>query len=155
MRRRAAIVLLSSCALVAACGAEKRTTGPGQPQTAPNGPSDPRIAPIEANFSRLSDGGRYFTWYGCSSCHAQGAAGVRKLDDTGWRHGGGFDQVYQSIAAHPSVSPSYGARIPSEQLWDITAYVRSLPSLEADRRRRQDFDQHGEAQANSWSGPVR
>ena len=149
-----ALALLLPCTLLAACSAEKRTTGPGQPQTAPNGPSDPRIAPIEASFDKISQGGRYFTWYGCGGCHAQGAPGARELGDPNWRRGGGFDQVYGAIANHPGISPPYGMRIPTEQLWQITAYVRSLPSLEPDRRRRQDLDQKGEAQAGTWSGPV-
>ncbi|MEO7691427.1 MAG: cytochrome c [Sphingomonas sp.] len=149
-----ALVLLLSCTLLAACSAEKRTTGPSQPQTAPNGPSDPRIAQVEASFDKISQGGRYFAWYGCSACHAQGAPGARALDDPSWRHGGGFDQVYSAIVRHPGISPSYGIRIPTEQIWQITAYVRSLPTLEADRRRRQDFDQKGEPQAGTWSGPV-
>jgi len=149
------ISILLACGLLSACGAEKRTTGPGQPQTAPTGPGDPRVALIEASFDQISQGGRYFSWYGCGSCHAQGAPGARELGDPNWSHGGGFDQIYRSIADHPGISPAYGARIPTEQLWQLAAYVRSLPSLAPDRRRRQDFDQKSEAQADTWPGPVR
>jgi mono/diheme cytochrome c family protein len=143
------------CTGMTACSAEKRAIGPSQPQTAPNGPSDPRIALIEANAAQLSTGGRYFAWYGCGRCHAQGAAGDLDLTHVGHRPDGGFDQVYGSIAAHAGISPSYGERMPTEQLWQITAYVRSLATLEPDRRRRQDLDQRGEPQADTWSGPVR
>ena len=154
MKARSAFTLLLPCTLLAACGAEKRTTGPSQPQTPPNGPSDPRIPLVEASFDKISQGGRYFAWYGCNGSHAQGAPDVRAMYHPGWKHRGSFDQVYSAIASHPGISPPYGMRIPAEQLWQITAYVRSLPTLEADRRRRQDFDQKGEPQAATWSGPV-
>jgi mono/diheme cytochrome c family protein len=153
MISRLALVSLLFTGL-AACTAEKRAVGPSQPQSAPDGPSDPRIAPIEANFYQLSTGGRYFAWYGCGECHAQGAAGNLDLGGVGQK-GGSFDRVYRSIAGHSGITPPYGSRIPTEQLWQITAYVRSLATLEPDRRRRQDVDQRGEPQADSWSGPVR
>lgn len=140
--------------LLAACSVEKRPAGPSQPQTAPNGSNDPRIAAFESNAYQLGQGGRYFSWYGCAACHSGDAQGVLDLADKKWAHGGAFDQVYRSIAAHPGLATLPGDSIPTEQLWQITAYVRSLSELDPAKRRRQDFDQAGEPQGGNWSGPV-
>ena len=145
-------LLVVMAMLLSACSAEKRAVGPDQPRTPPNGPSDPRINLIENNVYQVSQGSRYFTWYGCGSCHAQGAQGYLELGDGKWRRGGAFDAVYGAIAT--GHTPSYADRIPVEQLWQITGYVRSLTTLDPAKRRRQDVDQKGEPQAGNWSGPV-
>jgi mono/diheme cytochrome c family protein len=140
----------------AACSKESRTIGPDLPQTAPNGPDDPRAAKYEGNVFQVGQGGRYFTWYGCGTCHGMDAKGPLALGDRLWVHGGELDQVYAFIASgHAGELASYGERIPAEQLWQLTAYVRSLPDLDPERRRRQDLDQVGEPQAGNWSGPVK
>jgi cytochrome c oxidase cbb3-type subunit 3 len=137
---------------ISACSAEKRSIGPEQPLTPPRGATDPRIALLESNVYQVSQGGRYFTWYGCGTCHASGARGFLDLGDGRWRRGGGFDQIYGAIAT--GHNPPYADRIPVEQLWQITGYVRSLTTLEPAKRRRQDFDQQGEPQGDNWTGPV-
>lgn len=140
---------------LASCGQESRTVGPDLPQTAPNGPQDPRAAKYEGNAYQVAQGGRYFTWYGCGACHGADAQGGRDLRDKVWRHGSELNQVYAFIAhGHPGPLARYGARIPTEQLWQITAYVRSLPQLTPEKRRRQDLDEVGEAQGTRWTGPV-
>jgi mono/diheme cytochrome c family protein len=146
-----AAVTLCLCA----CGQESRTLGPEQPQTPPNGIGDPRAAFFEGNAYQVAQGGRYFSWYGCASCHGDDAQGPRDLPGRLQRHPLSFDRVYAAIAAHKGVPVDYSARIPTEQLWQITAYVRSLRDLKPDRRRRQDLDQAGEPQAAQWSGAVR
>jgi mono/diheme cytochrome c family protein len=150
--RAGALRLLAVAMLVSACSAERRPIGPTQPQTPPNGAADPRGALFESNPYQLSQGGRYFAWYGCGACHAEGARGFLDLADGRWRRGGAFDQVYGAVAT--GHSPAYADRIPVEQLWQITAYVRSLASLPPGKRRRQDLDQQGEPQAGNWSGPA-
>lgn len=139
--------------LLAACSGEKRETGQSQPLTPPNGPSDPRIVLVEGNKYQVSQGGRYFSWYGCGACHGDEAKGFLDLGDGVWRRGGGFDRVYGAIALRHT--PPYADRIPTEQLWQITAYVRSLTALDRAQRRRQDLDEAGEPQAANWSGPVK
>jgi cytochrome c oxidase cbb3-type subunit 3 len=141
---------------LSACTAEQRSTGPEPPQTPPNGPLDARVAYYENNASQLSQGGRYFSWYGCNTCHVDGVQGPLDLNDGRFRRGGNFDQVYAAIAdAHTAMKPSYRDLIPTAQLWQITAFVRSLPSLPAAKRKRQDVDQVGEPQFEQWTGPVR
>lgn len=139
-----------------ACTKESRTLGPEQPQTPPNGPADPRASYFENNDYQVSQGGRYFTWYGCGGCHGDNAAGALDLAGDQHRHPARFDQLYAAIAdGHTRFGTDYGAKIPTEQLWQITAYVHELASLKPERRRRQDLDEAGEPQGNSWSGPVR
>lgn len=145
---------ISTALLLAGCNGESRTLGADLPVTPPNGPNDPRAARYERNVYQVAQGGRYFAWYGCGQCHGGDAQDTRNLGDTRWKHGGDLDKVYRFIAdGHPGAR--YGERIPPEQLWQITAYVRNLPRLAAERRRRQDLDQVGEPQAGIWTGPVR
>jgi len=148
---RVAEMALFAMAL-SACSVEKRAVGPDQPSTPPGGPGDPRIALFQDNAFHISQGGRYFTWYGCGACHAQQAPGARNLADAASR-AGSFDRLYDTIARRHV--PSFGDHIPVEQLWQITAYVRSLGTLDPANRRRQDLDQTGEPQGSSWQGPVR
>jgi len=147
--------MLALAMLSAGCAKESRTLGPDQPQTPPNGPDDPRAAKYDGNVYQIGQGGRYFAWYGCGACHGLDAKGPVNLSGALWRHGRALDQVYDFIANRHPGNPRYGERIPTEQLWQITAYVRSLPDLPPERRRRQDMDQVGEPQGNTWSGPVR
>lgn len=150
-------LLASMIALPAAgCSTESRSAGPDLPQTAPTGAQDPRAAAYERNLYQVAQGGRYFTWYGCGGCHGVGTPGARNLGDHSWVHGSHLDQVYGFIAnRHPGTPAGYAARIPAEQLWQITAYVRNMPQWTPEKRRRQDLDQVGEPQGSNWTGPVR
>ena len=149
------IVGIICAATLAGCNGESRTLDADLPQSAPKGASDPRAAKYERNVYQVAQGARYFTWYGCGQCHGGEAQGIRNLGDTVWVHGGDLDQVYGFIAhGHPGVLGRYGERIPAEQLWQLTAYVRNLPQLTPERRRRQDLDQAGEPQASRWAGPI-
>lgn len=141
-------------AVLAGCSREARSVYATPPQTPPHGPDDPRVPFYQGNAYQVSQGGRYFSWYGCAACHGQDAKGALALGDGVWAHGGGFDQVYASIAQrHPG--ERYGERIPTEQLWEIAAYVRDLDEVAPEKRGRQDRDQQAEPQASAWSGPQR
>jgi mono/diheme cytochrome c family protein len=142
------------CLLVAACSKESRTLGPEQPQTPPSGLGDPRAVFFEGNAYQVSQGGRYYGWYGCAGCHGDDARKPNDLAGDLGRHPRSFDRVYSLIANHPGAT-RYGDHIPVEQLWEITAYLRSLPDTKPELRRRQVLDQAGEPQGSSWRGPVR
>lgn len=148
--------LIAACALLAAsCSEESRTLGADLPQTAPKGAQDPRAAKYERNVYQVSQGGRYFTWYGCGECHGAEAKGALNLSDKIWAHGSDLDQVYDYITkGHSGALAHYGKRIPTEQIWQITSYVRTLPQLTPEKRRRQDVDQIGEPKGAKWTGPV-
>ena len=112
---------------------------------------DIQSEPRQANAYQASQGGRYFAWFGCGSCHGEGAQGGLDLSDGAWRHGASADRIYAVIARHGAL----GARILPEQRWQLAAYVGQLPEIDRALRRRQDLDEVGEAQGNNWPGPVR
>lgn len=143
-------------AALSSCSGENRALGTNQPQTPPHSGDDPRTARYELDAYQLAQGGRYFTWYGCGVCHGTAATGVGNLEDSQWRYGDRFHQIYRSIAGgRGTMMPAYGAKIPFEQLWQITAYVRQLQNIKPAIIRRQDLDQQGEPRADAWSGPMR
>jgi cytochrome c oxidase cbb3-type subunit 3 len=48
------------------------------------------------------------------------------MDDE-WIYGGRLEQIHQTIVqGRPNGMPSWGGKIPDEQIWQITAYVRSM-----------------------------
>jgi mono/diheme cytochrome c family protein len=136
-----------------ACSKEARVIASDQPQTPPNGPADSRAARYEQNDYQVSQGGRYFSWYGCSTCHGPSAKGALDLADGHWQHGGTIDRVYAFIADGHGAA-NYRLRIPDEQLWQLAAYVRSLPQTDAARTLRQNADEAAEPQGSRWNGPV-
>jgi hypothetical protein len=145
------IPLVSTVAALTGCSPEARSLGPSVPQTAPSGNNDPRISAYQDNFYQLSQGGRYFSWYGCSGCHNNPGRKAPNLA-RGAAHGNGFAQVYASIASRHGAL-RYDARVPVEQLWQLTAYVRDLPRHTPEKRRRVQVDQNAEPVGSSWSGP--
>lgn len=150
MTRRSAVVL--ALALLPGCSNEARDIGPALPQTAPRGEADPRIPAYQDNVYQVAQGGRYFAWYGCAGCHAEGAGGVLNLADGAWRHGDGFAAVYGSVV-NLHLGQDLGRRVPPDQLWQITAYVRDLPRHTPRKRRRLALDQGKEAVGSRWAGP--
>jgi len=144
------IVLIAAC--LCGCSKEARDLGPSLPQTRPVDDNDARITAYQDNLYQVSQGGRYFSWYGCSSCHTDTAKGDLNLTDDRWHSGSGFAHVFGSIAdRHGRLG--FGARVPVEQLWQLTAYVRDLPKHYPEKRRRVELDQSSEPQGSSWSGP--
>lgn len=146
------VASLLTLAALAGCNNEARELGPSLPQTAPAENTDPRISAYQSNLYQVSQGGRYFSWYGCSACHSDSAPGAANLADGRWQRGHGFADVYRAIAAHQP-EPAYGDVIPVEQLWQVTAYVRDLPKHYPEKRRRVSLDKKGEPQGSHWSGP--
>jgi cytochrome c oxidase cbb3-type subunit 3 len=139
---RAALVLAAAGALLAACQREARdvrgedapaarpataTTQlvPGEPVAAP---PDPRAQAVNGNAYQISQGSRLFRWYNCNGCHANGGGGMGPpLMDDQWRYGGSIEQIYASIAqGRPNGMPAFGTKVPSDQIWQLAAYVRSL-----------------------------
>ncbi len=152
---RSAAALYLVVATIVACSNEARPVGPDLPQTPPTRADDPRIDRYQKNAFQISQGSRYYTWYGCGGCHTNGAGGP-DLGLGRWRHGDGFDAVYASIAhGHAGDEAKYETRIPVEQLWQMTAYVRDLPTLDPAKRRRQDHDAVAEPQGRKAPAPLR
>jgi mono/diheme cytochrome c family protein len=151
MRGAATAWFIAAGLVLSGCSREKRLVDADQSVTAPLSAADPRTSQYRDNAFQVSQGGRYFVWYGCNACHSQTARGAADLGDRSWRHGDTIDRIFASIADHGAL----GLRIPLEQRWQLAAYLSQLPTLDPALRRRQDLDQAGEAQAGVWNGPVR
>jgi cytochrome c oxidase cbb3-type subunit III len=91
-------------------------------------PVDPRVKNYEGNTQAISEGQRLFNWYNCVGCHFHGAGGMGPaLMDQQWIYGGRLDQIYATLVqGRPNGMPSWGGKIPNNELWEIAAYVKSL-----------------------------
>ena len=143
-RLASAALLLSAAVLLmvvlVGCEREERSTG-GPPEASPQvtttdlyagQPSphtpDPRAQEYEGNAFHIAQGQRYYTWYNCAGCHANGGGGMGPaLMDDQWRYGGEIEQIHSTIVqGRPNGMPSFREKIPEQQVWQIAAYVRSL-----------------------------
>jgi cytochrome c oxidase cbb3-type subunit 3 len=96
----------------------------------PGAPSPPPSTanPFHDNAYALSEGKRLYSAYNCVGCHAQGGGAIGPaLMDHRWIYGGNPDQIFSTIVqGRPNGMPSFGGRIPEQELWQIVAYVESL-----------------------------
>jgi cytochrome c oxidase cbb3-type subunit 3 len=91
--------------------------------------------PYEGNAYAIAEGQRLFSWYNCSGCHANGGGGIGppliKQDQRDWIYGGDSSNIFDTIVkGRPNGMPTWGARIPEYQVWQLVTYVRSLNNLE-------------------------
>ena len=96
---------------------------PGEPQ-----PAEKVLSPYQKNAFGIAEGKRLFTQFNCNGCHAMGggAIGPALMDDK-WIYGAAPEQIYSTIVqGRPNGMPSFGGRIPDQQLWQLVAYVQSL-----------------------------
>jgi cytochrome c oxidase cbb3-type subunit 3 len=129
-------IAVAACAalLLTACEREKREFDPGADgaKLEQSMSRIDRIEQYERNAPALASGKRLWTWYNCNGCHAQGGGGASgpALMDSKWAYGWDAASIYKSIAeGRPNGMPAYRGRIPEDQLWQLTAYVRSLSGL--------------------------
>ena len=89
---------------------------------------DPRAANYFDNAEAVNTGARLFKQYNCSGCHSSGGGGMGpSLMDDEWIYGGRLEQIHQTLVeGRPNGMPAWGGKIPDEQLWQISAYVRSM-----------------------------
>jgi cytochrome c oxidase cbb3-type subunit 3 len=82
----------------------------------------------EDNAYQVSQGEQLYSAFNCVGCHAHGGGDVGPaLMDDKWIYGGEIDQIYLSIAqGRANGMPAFGGMIPSQQIWQIAAYVRSM-----------------------------
>ena len=89
---------------------------------------DPRAAPYYENAEAVNTGKRLFAQYNCSGCHSNGGGGMGpSLMDDEWSYGGRLEQIHQTLdEGRPNGMPAWGGKIPDPQLWQLSAYVRSM-----------------------------
>ena len=97
---------------------------PGEPQR-----TAPVKSPYQDNAYGMSEGKRLYAAYNCAPCHGLnggGAIGPPLMDDQ-WIYGSEPDQIYATISqGRPDGMPSFGGHIPTQQIWQLVAYVESL-----------------------------
>ena len=87
--------------------------------------------PYEGNQDAVKTGGRLFIAYNCLDCHGAEGSGAMgpSFQDGRWHFGGSPGEVFESIyQGRPDGMPAWGGRISNDQIWMLTAYVRSLAS---------------------------
>jgi cytochrome c oxidase cbb3-type subunit III len=89
---------------------------------------DPRAAAYYENADAVNTGKRLFGQYNCSGCHSNGGGGMGpSLMDGTWIYGGRLEQIHQTLVeGRPNGMPAWGGKIPDQQLWQLSAYVRSM-----------------------------
>ena len=87
--------------------------------------------PYEGDKKAISTGGQLFIAYNCLDCHGAEGSGAMgpSFQDGRWHFGGSPGEVFESIyQGRPDGMPAWGGRISNDQIWMLTAYVRSLSS---------------------------
>ena len=115
------------------CQRSKRTLLETAPMNARSGPiAGSRQNPLEDNAYAMTEGQRLYEWYNCSGCHARGGGGIGPpLMADVWRYGKDPGNIYTSIVeGRPNGMPSWRAKMPEYQVWQIVTYVQTL---QADR----------------------
>jgi cytochrome c oxidase cbb3-type subunit 3 len=89
---------------------------------------DPRAAAYYNNADAVNTGKRLFQQYNCSGCHSNGGGGMGpSLMDDEWIYGSRLEQIHQTLVdGRPNGMPSWGNKVPDQQLWQLAAYVRSM-----------------------------
>ena len=111
------------------------------------GPAARVVGPYEENAYGIGEGKRLYSAFNCNGCHAQGGGGIGPpLMDALWIYGSEPDQVYSTISqGRPNGMPAFGPKVPAQQIWQLTAYVRSLSMLvprDAAPSRNDDMNAH-------------
>jgi cytochrome c oxidase cbb3-type subunit 3 len=137
VKRLLALVLLVTAV---ACDRERRdfkipngdqlTASTRLTELQPGAPSPPSMtgSPFNGNAYALSEGKRLYSAYNCVGCHAQGGGAIGPaLMDHRWIYGSRPEQIYSTIVqGRPNGMPSFGGRIPEQQVWQLVAYVESM-----------------------------
>jgi cytochrome c oxidase cbb3-type subunit 3 len=87
--------------------------------------------PYEGNKRAIQTGGQLYVAYNCIDCHGADGSGsmAPTFQDGRWHFGGSPGAVFESIyQGRPDGMPAWGGRISNDQIWMLTAYVRSLAS---------------------------
>jgi cytochrome c551/c552 len=87
--------------------------------------------PYEGDKGAIANGAKLFVGYNCLDCHGADGSGAMgpSFQDGRWHFGGSPGDVFESIyQGRPDGMPAWGGRISNDQIWILTAYVRSLSS---------------------------
>ena len=136
------VTIAAACvAVMTGCQREQRNVRPAPTRLAIFGdaavestlrPGGGRGAPVvntyNGNAYDISEGQRLYGWYNCSGCHFNGGGGIGPpLIKKQWIYGGEDANLFDTIVkGRPNGMPTWGGRIPENQIWQIVAYVKSM-----------------------------
>jgi cytochrome c oxidase cbb3-type subunit III len=75
------------------------------------------------------EGRQLFLMYNCVGCHGGRAGGGMgpSLRDSAWTYGNSDADLFATITeGRPAGMPTWGGKIPEDQIWKLIAYVRTL-----------------------------
>lgn len=89
-------------------------------------------SPYQGDPLALAQGFKLYQYYNCVGCHSLGGGGMGPpFLDAEWRYGSEPAQIYASIVqGRPNGMPSFGGRIPEDEVWKLVSYLRALGKLE-------------------------
>jgi cytochrome c oxidase cbb3-type subunit 3 len=140
----ACIAAAALAAMAVACDREERRFREAPPTATAHGtvtlgelqpgvrtPDADVVNVYEGNAWAISEGKRLFEYWNCVGCHSRGGGGMGPpLMDAEWIYGADPENIVASIVeGRPNGMPSFRGRIANQQLWQLTAYVRSLSGL--------------------------
>ncbi len=121
-------------------------------------PTPERHSPYQGDPLALAEGFRLFQWFNCVGCHSFGGGGMGPaLTDAKWIYGASPEQIYATIVqGRPNGMPSFGGKIPEDQVWKLVSYVRAIGRLEPLGQVNETLlqDPIGEPQAQGEEEPV-
>jgi cytochrome c oxidase cbb3-type subunit 3 len=85
--------------------------------------------PFTGDEKALARGREYFTAYNCAGCHGDhGGGGMGpSLRDAQWIYGGADVSIADTIrAGRANGMPAWGRMLTDDQIWQLTAYVKSM-----------------------------
>lgn len=137
-----ALIVVSASLVGLACDRDPRVARQQTPASVPPPEVVPQIPlvpgraggardmsnPYAGDTRALAEGERLYHWMNCSGCHFNGGGGIGPpLMDDDWIYGGAPAQIFDSIASgRANGMPTYGDKLPSEQIWQIVAFVETL-----------------------------
>lgn len=93
---------------------------------------DPAVGAFQENRWAVSQGKIYYAQFNCAGCHAPGGGGGMgpPLNDGEWIYGSDPENIVATIIeGRPNGMPSFRGKINQAQLWQLSAFVRSLSGL--------------------------
>lgn len=142
MRTSLAVATAALLAFAMGCNGSGPAVAAGAPPAIPTnvGPipgasSAPvqRPNPYATDPVAMMNGRRLFLWYNCYGCHGgHGGGGMGpSLRRKTFKFGHRPDQIYDSIAEGRAMGmPAWGTKIPSDQIWQLVAYIESMRTPE-------------------------
>ena len=80
------------------------------------------------NAFHVNEGARWYKWFNCNGCHANGGGAIGPaLMDAQWRYGGSIEQIHASILeGRPNGMPAWRGKLSDQQAWQLAVYVLAL-----------------------------